>query len=159
MIKFLVLFLLISFLAVLPISFIPLVVLAIITALHSEQAESAFVVILSGLLLDFFSGLPDGVLTLSLVIAALTGYFLSHAVLAAYNHRLILFVSILSASLVFNLSVILFTLFLSIFNLVNAGEVARQVFSGLLIHLSLTAVLSYPIMWLYESVQRIKLSK
>lgn len=157
--KILVLFLLVSLLSILPIAPILLIAYAIIAVLHADRHEAAYVVILSGLLLDFFSGLPDGILTLSLIVAALTVYFLSKAVLATYSHRLILFISVLGASLIFNLSVILVSLLLSIFDLVQPGEVLRNVWSVLWLNLFLTAILAYPMLWLYESLQRSKLLK
>ena len=131
------------------------VVYAIVTVVRADYKEAAFVVILSGLLLDLYSGLLDGTLTLSLILSAFLVSFLSRSLLAPYSGRLMMFMAAGIGILSFNLSVLVITLVLSLFNLASVSSVAFAVWSKIWMEL-ITAVVLVPVsLYIFEFKDKI----
>lgn len=112
--------------------------------------DAAWLTIASGLFLDFFSGLPDGIITFSLVGAVLLAYYLSQMVFTEQlSTFLILFYTIIG-SIIFFLLIILSNYILGFVN------VGREINFEYLFTVKLGSdvifnlVFLYPVYWLYQ---------
>jgi len=73
----------------------------VFTVLFSEFDEGLLVALVGGLLLDFVSGVTDGVIALSMVLIFLIGHFILNSLIARESNRIILVSSVATASLLF----------------------------------------------------------
>ncbi|MBI3952542.1 MAG: hypothetical protein HY336_01135 [Candidatus Doudnabacteria bacterium] len=162
--KWLILFFLVSVLIVLQTGFstIPLLsgfnlalIYSVISVIHSGRKESAFVVIFSGILLDFYSGLVDGTLTLSLILTAVAVYFLANSVLAPASPRLINYIAVFFGILCFNVLVLLLSLALSVLDLASLSTVWSKVLRKIFPELIFALILTQPMFWLFQIKNRV----
>jgi hypothetical protein len=136
-----------------PISLILIMIVA--AALLADFNSGLGLTLIGGLLLDFSSGVPDGLVTMSLLCVFLLLYFIVNSVLAREPSQIILFSSVASATIAY------FVIFLSlnqIFSLVhlttNLG-VKYVLTVELPLSLLFNLIFTYPIFQYYLWVQKL----
>jgi|GEM_PF-3492007 hypothetical protein len=77
-----------------------LVVVAMAVIL-SDFNQGLLITVMGGLLLDFTSGLPDGLISISLLVAFLILHFIMNEILSREPNRFILFSAVLAASIIY----------------------------------------------------------
>lgn len=124
-----------------------IVVFAIVTVLRADYKETAFIVALSGLILDFYSGLPDGILTLSLIITAYLVFILSRSLLEPYSGLAVLFALTIAGILCFNLLVWLLSWMISSYSFAVVAKILAEIIT--------TIVLVPAAVWFFELKNKI----
>jgi hypothetical protein len=103
-----------------------------------------------GVLLDFFSGLPDGIMVVSVVGSMLAAYYLSQMVFTEQlSTFLILFYTILS-TIVFFLAVLLSNYILTAFDLGRSVNFSNLFSLKLGADVIFNLIALYPIYWIYQ---------
>lgn len=92
-------------------------VFLVVFAIFGDLKELIILAVLAGLLFDFYSGLSDGIFVLTFVIIPFLIHFLLANLLAREANRLIIFLSVISASILFFLFPFLFNWLLNFINL------------------------------------------
>jgi hypothetical protein len=108
-----------------------------------------------GLLLDFLSGVPDGIVTMSLLCVFLLLYFIVNSVLARESSRIILFTSVASASLAYFIIFLLFNQLFSLFRLTANFDIPYVLTVRLPLSLLLNLIFTYPVFQYYLLVQKL----
>jgi hypothetical protein len=113
--------------------------------------------LIGGLLLDFSSGSPDGLITMSLLAVFLVLYFVVNTVLAKEPNQKVLFTAVFTATIGYFLFFLLFNQLFSLFHLStslgNQYLLTRQLSVTLLFNL----ILTYPILKYYQWVEKLTL--
>lgn len=163
--KFFIIFAVISILAILQAGFLSnfsilssfnlLLVFSLSLALSSDSKQGLVAALLSGVILDFYSGLTDGLLTLSLVVTILTVRFVISIFLSPYSSRVILLSSVMLASVIFNLAVVFFAFLLEILPGFGQNLSLPYIF-GQKIWLEIlgSIILAYPMLWLCLKINK-----
>ncbi len=140
------------FLPVIP----PLVIVfsALLIPLDGRQL-SIFSIIASGVLLDFLSSQPDGILLLSLVIACLVNYVLINWWLVRDYNIGILFISTAATILVYFVSVLILAKLFTVIGIGRDIEYGYLLTHGLVWSLLLGLVFTYPVYYYYLLLQKI----
>lgn len=131
---------------------------AVMFVLFGGFAETLVFAFVAGLLLDFSSGLTDGVILSGFVLALLAVYTMFTMVLTREFDFKILFFAVIAAMILFPIFVFLFSLFLSFLHLssrVSFGVAFGWSFWKKLIF---DLLLVYPVFWVFNLFDR-KISK
>ncbi|OGE74188.1 MAG: hypothetical protein A3I07_01445 [Candidatus Doudnabacteria bacterium RIFCSPLOWO2_02_FULL_42_9] len=131
-----------------------LIVVAIATLL-SEFNQGLIITLMGGLITDFMSGLPDGVMTISFLLAFLILHFILNEILAREANRFILGVAVLGSTLVYFFSVIFVSYIFSWFNLVTQIDFMYLLSSRLPLLLLWNLIFTYPILMYYTWIQNL----
>lgn len=120
------------------------------TAQTQDLKQVLIIAFISGMLLDFYSGLTDGVFIVSMLLAAIAVYVLAHAFLSPYSDRLIAFLTAIVAVLVFNLSGVLVNWMFNVFNVGSQIDLNFILLQKLMLDFVSSLVLIYPMIWLNQ---------
>ncbi|HYC79899.1 MAG TPA: hypothetical protein VEC17_02640 [Candidatus Binatia bacterium] len=119
--------------------------------LYRGLNEVLLISIFAGILLDYFSGLPDGVMVLSMLAATAAAYYLGNMVSAQKLSNFLILFYILFSTMGFFLFVLIATEVLAVFGLVSRmdwdGLLTRKLGADVIFNL----IFLYPIFWLYET--------
>ncbi len=126
-----------------------LVIFSAILVPLEEKRLAIFTIAASGVILDFISGLPDGIMLLSLGFACLTSFVLVYWWLAKEYNIGILFVSVGATTLVFIISVLIFSKLFSLMGLGSGIDYAYLIIHRFVWYLVLNLILTYPMYLFY----------
>lgn len=159
-------FLIISFLLILQLSFFPslsiahsfanlVLIFVIIRALLGNLEETVWTALFAGVLLDFFSGTPDGLLTLSLLMSTVGTYFIARGFISSQRWILFVFGSVLVGSVLFILSFLIINWMFGFINLsvvINYPQLLRQ---KIWLDLLWNLLFAFPIFLLVQKFDRL----
>jgi hypothetical protein len=131
-----------------------LVVVAMATIL-SEFNQGLIITIMGGLLLDFVSGSPDGILSMSLIVVFLVMHLILREFLSREPNRFVLSAAVAGSTIIFFLAYILVS---ELFGLVNLAPVIdlKYLFSvSLPLTLMWNLIFAYFIFYYYSFVQNL----
>ena len=124
-----------------------LIVFTLIAASMLELRQVLIVAIISGVMLDFYSGLIDGVLTGALIISALAVYLLSKVWLSPTSEKYIVLVSAVAGTVVFNLSVVVLSLIIRLIGLDQDLSLSQIFLEKIWMSGLFAALLAYPMLF------------
>ncbi|MEJ0021278.1 MAG: hypothetical protein WDN47_01710 [Candidatus Doudnabacteria bacterium] len=107
-----------------------------------------------GLLLDFVSGSPDGLVTMSLLGVFLLLYFIVNSVLAREVTQIILFTSVAVSTVAYFALFLIFNRIFGLFGLDTALDLPYMLSVGLPLMLLFNLIFTYPIFQYYLWMQK-----
>jgi len=132
-----------------------LLIVITIAALTFEFEFGLFLVLISGIMLDFISGLPDGLLIASSFATYLILYFTFSALLVSESNLVILFSSVLAATVIFFVLYLVFHQLLFALHLTTKIDIAYLFKVSLPIEALFNLVFTYPIYKFFSWIQKI----
>jgi hypothetical protein len=131
-----------------------LIVVAMATIL-SDFNQGLVITILGGLLLDFVSGSPDGLLSMSLVAAFLVMHLVLSEILSREPNRFILATSVVGTVVIYFVSFIIFSKIFGVFGLTENQDLRYLFAVQLPLTLMWNLIFSYPIFLFYTLIQNL----
>lgn len=108
--------------------------------------------ILAGVLLDYYSGSPDGIMIASVIAAVSVSYFLSQSFFHEHLHEFMLGFYVIFSSIFFVLTYLLLNQVLVFFNWSTIASWSQLWGWEMLIRVILNLIFIYPVLWFYEFV-------
>jgi hypothetical protein len=131
-----------------------ILIMVVAAVLLSDFGLGLALTLTGGLLLDFVSGSPDGLVTMSLICVFLILYFIVNSVLAREVSQIILFTSVAAATLVYFLLFFLFNQFFGLFHLATHLGVKYILTVELPLMLLFNLIFTYPVFQYYLWTQK-----
>ena len=138
-----------------------ILIVVAISAILADFNQGLIITVMGGLLLDFLSGSPDGLASMSLICAFLFVDFLLKEILARDPNQFILASSVAVCTVIYFLGFLIFNKFFGMFGLSAVVDVRYILTYQLPLTLFWNLVFGYPIYQLYlfiENVQSIRSS-
>ncbi len=130
--------------------------LIVASIMFATLNQTLLLAVAAGIMIDFVSAAPDGFFSLIFLGTALTAYFLFNQLLSRHPSRLVMFGSVVFASILFNLWFLAINSLFGVFNLslpiIFNDFLMRQVLLALLFNL----LFAYPIFQFYSYVQSVR---
>lgn len=137
-----------------PVNLVLLLVMASI--MFSTLNQTLLLAVAGGIIVDFVSAAPDGFFALVFLGTSLTVYFLFNQLLSRHPSRLVMFGSVVFASILFNLWFLginsLFGIFHAALPLILSDFLLRQVLLALVFNL----LFAYPMFQFYSYAQSLR---
>ena len=132
------------------------IIFVVIATLLTTFEESLVLTLISGLLMDFLSGLPDGVFMITTLSVFLIIYFFVNKIMTREVNLTTLYGSVITAEIIFFL---IFAIIITIFAYFKNQEFSMPHYTKILKDLIYALVLTYPIFVYYKFVSNLQLRK
>jgi hypothetical protein len=132
-----------------------LLVLLVVVLLFADFEFALSIATTCGILLDFFSGGPDGVISFAFISIFLILYFLINSVLAREATLPILFASVAAATIGYYVLLFIYNQIFTTFGLGQVININSLFIKDLPLSLVLNLVMTYPVLKFYGWVEKI----
>jgi hypothetical protein len=133
-----------------------ILVMILVAVLLSDFGLGLGLTITGGLLLDFVSGAPDGLITMSLLGIFLLAYFVLNTLLSRDPNQVILFTTVAGGTAAYIIFFLLFNQFFKIFHLGTPVGVGYLFKVELPLSLLFNLIFTYPIFQYYQWVTHLQ---
>lgn len=131
-----------------------MLILVIFSVILSDFNQGLFITLASGVMTDFISGLPDGLLTLSLLAVFLSLHFIQHKILAREINRIMLFASVGFGTIIYFAAFLIFGGLSYFFRLMPKPDLSFIILRNLPLALILNLVFAFPMFVYYLYLQK-----
>ncbi len=131
-----------------------ILIIAVVAVLLADFNLSLGLTLTGGLLLDFVSGTPDGLVTMSLLVVFLLLYFVVNSVLSRNVTLVILFSSVATATIAYFILFLLFNRLFGLLGLHSPLSVSFLLTRQLPLTLFFNLLLTYPVLQYYLWIQK-----
>ncbi len=132
-----------------------ILILIVVSAILSDFTQGLAITLMGGVLLDFISGTPDGLISMSLVLTYLIVGFVLNEILSREANRLIIFASVAFGNIVYFLVFVSLTWLFRFFHLTNTVDTKYLLSVQLPLALMWNTIFAYPIFIFYSWVQNL----
>lgn len=132
-------------------------IMVVVVSLSADFNLGLGLTIAGGLLLDFVSGSPDGLVTMTLMAIFLILYFVVNSVLSREPNQMVLFTAVAAATISYFIFFLLFNQLLGLLNLSTSLGVGYLFTRELPLMLVFNLLLTYPVLKYYQWVQGLTL--
>lgn len=143
-----------------PLRFSPvnlILIMVVVAGFLSDFNHGLGLAIAGGLLLDFVSGSPDGLVTMSLLAVFLILYFVVNSVFSREMNQIILFTTVAAATISYFIFFLLLDQLFRIFNLSTSLGLGYLLTHELPLMLVFNLLLTYPVLKYYQWVWNLTL--
>lgn len=132
-----------------------ILVVVAVSALLSDFNQGLIITLLGGILMDFVSGAPDGLLSMSLLSAFLIMHLILSEILSRDPNRFILAASVVGSTIVYFVAFIVFAKLFSFFGLTDATDTGYLLTIQLPLNLMWNLIFAYPVFLFYTLIQNL----
>jgi hypothetical protein len=142
----------------LPLHLVPVNLILVTVAMAvilSDFNQGLVITVLGGLLLDFVSGSPDGLISISLLVVFLIMRVVLNEILSREPNRFILAASVAGSTLIYFLTFLAVDRLFGFFNLTQKPEIGYLLSVQLPLTMMWNLIFAYPIFRFYSVVQNL----
>jgi len=132
-----------------------ILVIVAIAVILSDFKQGLVITIIGGLLLDFVSGSPDGLISISLLSAFLILHVVMHEILSREPNRFILVSAVATGTVLYFLAFIVVDRLFSLFHLAQNPDMRYLLTVLLPLALMWNLIFAYPLLRYYSWVQNL----
>lgn len=133
-----------------------ILILCAIAVILSEFELGIFIALIGGILLDFSSGTPDGLITISLLAVFLVLHFLLNEILSREPNRFILFAAVALGTVFYFGAFLAVDRLFGLFNLKSGIDIRQLLTIQLPLMLVFNSLFTYPVLKFYSFVKYVQ---